>query len=63
MGKNQKSYDRTWKFQIEWATRSPWVEAFVSNGLFIHKVGCKVCSLIENNEKNIGCKWDTFTKH
>jgi hypothetical protein len=57
------SYDSTWKFQIEWVTRSPWVEGFVSNGLFIRNVGCKVCSLIENNEKNIGCQWDTLTKH
>jgi len=24
---------------------------------------CKVCSLIENKEKIIGCKWDTLTKH
>ncbi len=24
---------------------------------------CRVCSLIENKYKTIGCKWDTLTKH
>jgi hypothetical protein len=54
--KIKKSYDSTWKFQIEWATRLPWVEAFVSDGFFFCNVGCKMCSLIEYNEKIIGCK-------
>jgi hypothetical protein len=62
-GKIKKSYDNTWKFQIEWATRLPWVEGFVLDGLFIRNVRCKVCSSVENNEKFIGCKWYTLTKH
>lgn len=63
-GKKSKiSYDNTWKFQIEWATKSLWVQGFVLNGLFIHNVRCKVCSLTENNEKIIGYKWDIVTKY
>jgi len=26
-------------------------------------VKCRVCSLIENKYKIVGCKWDTLTKH
>ncbi len=64
MGKNKKYLMIAHgKFQIEWATRLLWVEGFVSDGLFIRDVGCKVCSLIENNENIIGCKWDTLAKH
>jgi len=29
----------------------------------IHSVQCKMCSLIENKENIVGCKWDTLTKH
>jgi hypothetical protein len=42
-GKKLKlSYDNTWKFQIEWATQSLWVEGFVSNGLFICSIFLKL---------------------
>ncbi len=61
--KLKKSHDRTWKFEIEWATKLPWVEDLVAKGGFIHTMKCKVCSLIENKEKFVGCKWDTLTKH
>ncbi len=32
-------------------------------GGFINVVKCRMCSLIDNKEKIIGCKWDTLTKH
>jgi hypothetical protein len=32
-----------------------------TNGI-IEIVRCKVCSLVENKEKIIKCKWDTLTK-
>jgi len=59
----KRSYDNTRKFQTEWATSLPWAEGFVSNGSFIHIVRCKVCFLIKNKYKIIGCKWDTLAKH
>ncbi len=30
---------------------------------FIYTLKCKVCFLIENKERIVGCKWDTLTKH
>jgi hypothetical protein len=59
----KKSYDNICKFQIEWAIRMPWAKGLVFKGGFINVVKCRVCSLIENKEKIIGCKWDTLTKH
>ncbi len=32
----KKSYDNTWKFQIEWVAKLPWVEGLVAKGGFIH---------------------------
>jgi hypothetical protein len=40
----------------------PWAKGLVSKGRFLNVVKCIVCSLIENKEKIIGCKWDTLTK-
>ncbi len=59
----KKSYDNTWKFQIEWVAKLPRVEGLVAKGGVIHiAMWCKVCSLIQNMEKIVGCKWDTLTK-
>jgi hypothetical protein len=45
--KLKKSYDRTWKFQLEWAAKLPWVEGVLAtNGVFCN-VRCKVCSTID----------------
>jgi hypothetical protein len=27
----------------------------------MHSVRCKVCSLVENKDKIVGCKWDNKT--
>jgi hypothetical protein len=63
-GKNKiKSYGNTCKFQIEWAIYMPWVKGLVFKGGFKNVVKCRVCSLIENKEKIIGCKCDILTKH
>jgi hypothetical protein len=63
-GKSKKnSCDNTCKFQIEWAIHMPWARGLVFKGGFINVVKCIMCSLIENKEKIIGCKWDTLTKH
>jgi hypothetical protein len=40
----------------------PWAKGLVSKGGFFNVVKCRVCSLIENKEKIVGCKWDTLTK-
>jgi hypothetical protein len=39
----------------------PWAKDLAKEG-FKNVVKCRVCSLIENKEKIIGCKWDTLTK-
>ncbi len=48
VGKKQKKFnDNMRKFQVEWATKLPWVKGLVNEGGFIQSVKCKVCSLIE----------------
>jgi hypothetical protein len=37
-------------------------KGLVSKGGFFNVMKCRVCSLIENKEKIVGCKWDTLTK-
>ncbi len=56
-------YDNTQKFQIEWATKVPWVEGIACKDGMINLVKCRVYFLIEKKEKIMGCKWDTLTKH
>jgi hypothetical protein len=64
LGKNKKKINNnTRKFQVEWATKLPWVKGLVNEKGFIQSVKCKVCSLIESKDKIVGCKWDTLTKH
>jgi hypothetical protein len=41
----------------------PWVKGLVLKGGFKNVVKCRVFSLIENNEKIIGCKWDILKKN
>jgi hypothetical protein len=41
----------------------PWAKGLVVEDQIIHSVQFKMCSLIENKEKIVGCKWDTLTKH
>jgi predicted metallopeptidase len=41
----------------------PWARGLVFKSRFINVMKCKVCSLFENKDKIIGCKWDTLTKH
>jgi hypothetical protein len=61
--KKKKSYDSTKKFQAKWATKLTWPEGLIAKSGFIHNVKCKVCSLIENKGKIVGCKWNIFTNH
>jgi hypothetical protein len=58
-----KSYDNTCKFQIEWAIYMPWAKGLMFKGGFKNEVKCRVCSLIDNKEKIVGCGWDILTKH
>jgi hypothetical protein len=58
----KKSYDSICKFQIEWAICMPWAKGLVFKGGFKNVVKCRMCSLIENKEKIIGCKWDMLPK-
>jgi hypothetical protein len=41
----------------------PWARGLVFKGGFINVVKCRMCSLIENKEKIISCKWDTLIEH
>lgn len=41
----------------------PWAKGLVVEDWIIHSVQCMMCSLIENKENIVGCKWDTLTKH
>lgn len=41
----------------------PWTKGLVVEDQINHSVQCKMCSLIENKENIVGCKWDTLTKH
>jgi hypothetical protein len=59
----KKSCDDIHKFQTKWEAHMPWVEGLAFKGRFINVVKCRVCSLIENKEKIIGCKWGTLKKH
>lgn len=61
--KQKKSYDSTKKFQVEWASKLPWVKGILVEGGFIHTMRCKVYTLIENKNKIVGCMWDILTKH
>jgi hypothetical protein len=59
----KKSYDNSRIFQIEWATKLPWAKGLMVVGGIIEIVRCKICSLIENNDKIVKFKWDNLTKH
>ncbi len=59
----KKSYDHSKNFQVEWVTKLPWAEGLMAIGGIIQTVKCKVCSLIENKDKIVRCKWDILTKH
>jgi hypothetical protein len=59
----KKYCDDTQKFQTKWEAHMPWVEGLAFKGRFINVVKCRVCSLIGNKKKIIGCKWDTLKKH
>jgi hypothetical protein len=62
--KTKKNYcDDIHKFQTKLDAHMPWVEGLAFKERFINVVKCRVCSLIESKEKNIGCKWDTLKKH
>ncbi len=58
-----KNHDNSRNLQAEWATKLPWAKGLVVAGGIIQIVRCKICSLIENKEKIVKCKWDTLTKH
>jgi hypothetical protein len=59
----KKSYDSSRKFYTKRATKLPWAERLVATGGIIQTMRCKVCSLIENRDIIIKCKWDILTKH
>jgi hypothetical protein len=40
-----------------------WAKGIVATSEIIQTMRCKVCSLIENKDKIVECKWDTLTKH
>jgi hypothetical protein len=45
--KNKRSYDLTWKFQVEWVAKLPWVELQVGSNGCVHTMKCKMCSEVE----------------
>jgi hypothetical protein len=59
----KKSCDSSRKFQAKWVAKLPWAEGLVAGGWIIQIVKCIVCSLIENKDKIVRCKWDILTKH
>jgi hypothetical protein len=59
----KKSYDNSIKFHAKWAIKLPWLEGLVVIDGIIQIMRCKVCSLIENKDKIVKCKWDILTKH
>jgi hypothetical protein len=50
-------------FKEEWVAQFPWVELIVDLTSKIHMVCCKICSLVEGNEKLINPKFDGLQKH
>jgi hypothetical protein len=61
--KLKKSYDCTCKFQLEWATKFPWVErVLVVNGI-LHNFWCRVYNIISRKPLLLAPKWDTLMKH
>lgn len=61
--KFKKYYDSTKKFQAKWIANLPWAKGLMNERGFIQNVKCIVCSSIKSNDKIVGCKWDTLTKH
>jgi hypothetical protein len=61
--KFKKSYDRTCKFQLEWATKLPWVEGVLATYDILHNVQCRVCSTINKKSLLFGPKWGILMKH
>jgi hypothetical protein len=61
--KLKKLYDHTRKFQLEWATKLPWVEGVLDNDGKLHMVECKVCSTINKKPYLLTPKWDMLMKH
>jgi hypothetical protein len=59
----KKSYESSKKFQAKWVTKLPWAKGLVAASGIIQIVRCKVCSLVENKDKIMRCKWDILTKH
>jgi hypothetical protein len=59
----KKSYDSTKKFQAKWANNLPWAKGLMNERGFIQSVKSIVCSSVKCNDKIVGCKWDTLTKH
>jgi hypothetical protein len=45
--KFKKYYDRMCKFQLEWATKLPWVEGVLPTYDILHNVQCRVCHNID----------------
>ncbi len=58
-----KSHDNSIKFHAKWAIKLPWPKGLVVIDGIIQTMRCKVCSLIENKDKIVKCKWDILTKH
>ncbi len=61
--KFKKSYDRICKFQLEWATKLPWVEGVLATYDILHNVQYRVCSNINKHSLLFGHKWDILMKH
>ncbi len=59
---HKKSYDSNRKFQAKWVAKLPWAKGLVATNGIIQIVRCKVCSLVENKDKIVRCKWDSLTK-
>jgi len=61
--KFNKSYYCTCTFQLEWATKFPWVErVLVVNGI-LHNVWYRVYNTINRKPLLLAPKWDTLMKH
>jgi len=50
-------------FNEEWVAQFPWVEPIVDLTSKIHMVRCKICFLVEGNQKLINLKLDALQKH
>jgi hypothetical protein len=61
--KRRREYDLNRHFQDHWAAKMPWAEAIIGASGQVTQVHCKICSEVEQREKLLVPKIDSFYKH